>query len=187
MAERKAMDLPRFRYHPDPLATGSIEPSNLPCRACGKSRGYLYLEAVLWETDPEGHVCPWCIASGKAHAKFGAEFIDPAAIGGFGRWDSVPNDVILEIAYRTPGFSGWQDEKWWSHCGDAAEFLGPAGREQVEAYGPELSAALQKESGLNDVEWARRLSLLDRDHGPTAYVFRCLHCRKFGGYTDAIE
>lgn len=187
MAERKSMDLPHFRYHPDPIASGSIEPSNSPCGACGRSRGYLYLEAVLWETEPEGHVCPWCIASGKAHAKFGAEFIDPAAIGGFGRWDSVPNEVILEIAYRTPGFSGWQDEKWWSHCGDAAEFLGPAGREQVEAYGPELSAALQKESGLNDVEWARRLSLLDRDHGPTAYVFRCLRCRKFGGYTDAIE
>lgn len=185
--EAGGVELPVFRYHPDPLRTGSVEPSGAACAACGKTRGFLYCEPVLWESEPEGHVCPWCIASGKAHAKFGGEFIDPAAIGGFGRWDSVPPDVILEIAYRTPGFSGWTEERWWSHCGDAAEFLGPGGRAEVEALGPEASQALQAEAGLNDQEWARRLSLLDRAHGPTAYLFRCRRCQRLGGYTDAPE
>jgi len=24
--------------------------------------------------------------------------------------------VVEEVAYRTPGFSGWQQERWWTHC-----------------------------------------------------------------------
>ena len=187
MSDEESLELPQFRYHPDPVGTGSVEPSEKTCRACGKARGYIYAEPALYESEPEGPVCPWCVASGKAHTRFGAEFIDPAAVGGFGRWDAVPSEVILEVAFRTPGFSGWQDERWWTHCRDAAQFLGPAGRAEVEGHGPELSEALQREAELDDREWARRLSLLDRDHGPTAYVFRCLHCGALGGYTDAPE
>lgn len=186
--DRRELELPRFKYHPDPVATGSVERSNQVCRCCGRIRGYIYTEGALFESDPEGPLCPWCVASGKAHERFGAEFINPAAVGGYDRWDQVPAEVILEVAYRTPAFSGWQEERWWTHCRDAAEFLGPAGRQEVEAYGPALQAALQREAEMTDVEWARRMSLLQKEeHGPTAYVFRCRHCGTLGGYTDALE
>ncbi|MGV8422639.1 CbrC family protein, partial [Pseudomonas aeruginosa] len=31
--------LPHFRYHPEPLASGSIEASATTCQCCGKARG----------------------------------------------------------------------------------------------------------------------------------------------------
>ncbi len=34
------MDLPTFRYHPDPLATGSVEPGDTRCLRCGEVGGY---------------------------------------------------------------------------------------------------------------------------------------------------
>jgi uncharacterized protein CbrC (UPF0167 family) len=52
-------------------------------------------------------VCPWCIADGSAHEKFGVEFTDWASIGG-GHWEAVSEEIANEVAFRTPGFSGWQ-------------------------------------------------------------------------------
>ena len=34
--------LPAFRYHPDPVATGSVRSADEPCQVCGRRRGYLY-------------------------------------------------------------------------------------------------------------------------------------------------
>ncbi|WP_274521918.1 CbrC family protein [Burkholderia pyrrocinia] len=34
--------LPAFRYHPDPLATGSVIRSDARCVCCGDARGYVY-------------------------------------------------------------------------------------------------------------------------------------------------
>ncbi|MCU9953286.1 CbrC family protein [Burkholderia pyrrocinia] len=34
------MSLPAFRYHPDPLATGSVIRSDARCMCCGDARGY---------------------------------------------------------------------------------------------------------------------------------------------------
>jgi len=134
-----------------------------------------------------GRICPWCIADGSAHEKYGAEFTDAAGVGGHRRgWDEVPKEVVEEVAYRTPGFSGWQQERWWTHCGDAADFLGPAGRGEVEAYGSELVEALRADvGGMSDQNWQAYYQALDKKHGPTAYVFRCLHCGKVGGYSDS--
>ncbi len=37
------MSLPTFKYHPDPLATGSVIESNVECVCCGQARGlHLY-------------------------------------------------------------------------------------------------------------------------------------------------
>jgi uncharacterized protein CbrC (UPF0167 family) len=36
----------------------------------------------------------------------------------------VPREVLEQIARRTPGFSGWQQEHWLYHCGDGAAFEG---------------------------------------------------------------
>jgi uncharacterized protein len=115
--------LPTFRYHPDPIATGSIVESEYDCVCCGQRRGYIYTGPVYAIEEHVEDICPWCIASGDAHAKLDADFTDTVAIGG-GAWDEVPAAVIEEIAFRTPGFAGWQQERWWTHCGDGAEFIG---------------------------------------------------------------
>lgn len=178
------LSLPRFRYHPDPLGTGSVEPSKGTCSRCGEARGFLYTEPLLADTEPSPRICPWCLADGSARAELGAEFFDPEAVGGRGRWPEVPAAIREEIAYRTPGFSGWGDELWWTCCGDAGLFLGPAGRTELTRFGPELELSLQREHGLTPEEWIHVRESLDREKGPTAYVFRCAHCDQLGGYVD---
>jgi uncharacterized protein len=177
--------LPVFKYHPDPLATGSIVVSANTCVCCGVARGYAYEGPVFSERDDEGSICPWCLADGSAHEKLGASFTDEAGVGGYGSWDTVSDDVRSEIAYRTPGFFGWQQERWWTHCQDGAQFLGRAGRAELQAFGPQATQAIQDDTGLPDgVTWDRFLSALDKDRSPTAYLFRCRACGQLGGYQD---
>src|SRR5262245_65284907 len=89
-----AEGLPVFRYHPDPLKTGSIVASDATCRACNRSRGYVYAGPVYSkERGLENSLCPWCIADGTAHDRFTAEFTDRAGVGDYGTWDVVPDAV----------------------------------------------------------------------------------------------
>ena len=130
------MNLPQFKYHPDPIATGSVKPSEARCECCGKYRGYIYTPAIYGINDLE-HVCPWCIADDTAHANYGAEFSDAAGVGGYVSQTELPKAVVEEIAYRTPGFIGWQQEEWLTCCGHAAAFVGHAGTEELERDWPD--------------------------------------------------
>jgi uncharacterized protein CbrC (UPF0167 family) len=178
-------DLPTFRYHPDPLATGAIRPSDEECICCSQARGFIYTGPVYAEEDLDDSLCPWCIADGTAAATFAATFVDEDGIGGYGAWDPVPAAVTQEVAQRTPAFSGWQQERWWTHCRDAAEFLGVAGRRELEERWPGAIPLIRTEAGYEASDWAEYFAALDRQHGPTAYVFRCHHCGQLGGYSDS--
>lgn len=181
------MALPQFKYHPDPLATGSVVPSDDVCVCCGQARGFIY-EGPSYGDDAEP-VCPWCIAEGSVHDKFDVEFVDLAGIGGYGKWESVPDKVMEEIAHRTPSFNSWQQEQWFTHCGDAASFLGPMGRAELAAYGADALAALRDsllQDQMPEADADDMLRELDRNYGPTGYLFRCLHCGKYGGYVDFV-
>jgi uncharacterized protein CbrC (UPF0167 family) len=180
------MALPTFRYHPDPVATGHIANSDSVCACCGKARDFIYTGPVYALDEYDECICPWCIADGSAHEKLGASFTDEVGVGGYGRWDQVPQDVIQEVAYRTPGFQGWQQERWWTHCGDAAQFIGRAGCRELISLGPQAIAAIQRSVGLGDgPQWDQFLHALDKDGSPTAYVFRCSKCGELGGYQDS--
>jgi uncharacterized protein CbrC (UPF0167 family) len=177
--------LPQFKYHPDPVATGSVEKSDATCVCCGRARGYVYTGPVYAIAEYDRNICPWCIADGTAHEKLKASFQDEAGIGGYGDWDPVPLEVMEEVAYRTPGFSGWQQEQWWTHCGDAGMFVGRAGREEVEEAGEDAIAAVRASAGIeDDDEWEEFFDSLDKDASPTAYLFKCPKCGKYGGYQD---
>jgi len=112
--------LPHFRYHPDPVATGSVVESDVVCAACERARGYVYDGPVYGESADDPVICPWCIADGRAARVLGVELTDvgievPAGIS---------DAVLEELSTRTPGFTGWQQEHWLFHCDDAAAFLG---------------------------------------------------------------
>lgn len=176
-------ELPQFKYHPDPLATGSIVSSTGVCRCCGQVRGFICWGPTYSVEELEDAICPWCIADGIAHDKFDAEFTDTTQVGGSG-WVAVSRQIVEEVAFRTPGFAGWQTERWFTHCEDAGEFLGPMGRAQLEEIGPEAIAVIRAESGHLGAEWEEYYQALDKDRGPTAYLFRCRHCGQLGGYSD---
>jgi uncharacterized protein CbrC (UPF0167 family) len=178
------MSLPNFKYHPDPIATGSIEVSNIKCVCCDEARGFIYKGLPYAEDELEDCICPWCIADGSAHEKFGAEFTDSEGVGGYGDWQPVSQEVIEEVTFRTPGFCGWQQERWFTHCNDAGVFLGRAGRKELEQFGAEAINAVKEEIGYDGEDWNEYFRSLDKDDEPTAYIFRCLHCNAYGGYSD---
>jgi len=88
------------------------------------------------------------------------------------------------VAERTPGFNSWQSERWFTHCDDAAAFIAIAGHDELAALGPGAVAAIREDCGYGGDEWDNYYATLDRDGGPTAYIFRCLHCGQLGGYSD---
>jgi hypothetical protein len=175
--------LPTFRYHPDPIGTGSIVESDEECECCARRRGYRYEGPVYAVVEIE-IVCPWCIDDGSAHENLGCEFTDSAGVGDHGSWSPVPDAIAEHVTTRTPGFSGWQQERWWTCCNDAAAFLGRAGRRELSELGPPAVEAIRLECGLEGAEWQDYFQALEKDGSPTAYVFECLHCGALGGYSD---
>ena len=113
------MPLPSFRYHPDPVGTGSIVESDRWCDVCDVARGYVYDGPVYGDVLDEPAICPWCIADGRAARSLGVELTDV----GIEVPEGVPEHVLDELVHRTPGFTGWQQEHWLFHCDDAAAFL----------------------------------------------------------------
>jgi uncharacterized protein len=167
--------LPTFRYHPDPVASGSVVRSDATCECCGDRRGYLYAGPVYSEAALESGLCPWCIADGSAHRRYEATFVDTEAFA-----ESTPGAVIDEISQRTPGYSAWQAERWPECCGDATAFLGPMGIKEIREGHRELEGSLLNhiiyEMGISGGAATRLLGSLQRDQGPTVYLFRCLEC-----------
>jgi uncharacterized protein len=179
------MKLPDFTYHPNPLATGSIEPRTITCACCREQRPYVYTGTVFSGYDLDDSLCPWCIASGLANATFAAEFTDADALVDPFSGPTLPPDVLEELVQRTPGFTGWQQERWLTHCRDACAFVGCAGYEEIVAYGSEsLVESLRRDVEMSVEAFASYLESLDAVTGPTAYVFRCLHCGTLVGYSD---
>ena len=41
-----ASSLPRFRYHPNPMETGSVIASDARCVVCGEARGFVYADGT---------------------------------------------------------------------------------------------------------------------------------------------
>lgn len=139
---------------------------------------------VYAEEEIVDELCPWCIDSGAAHQKFDAEFTDAAGVGGGGKWETVATSIVDEVAFRTPGFAGWQQEQWFTCCGDAGAFLGRAGIGELRAIGDDAVEAIKSDCGLDGAPWEEFSKGLSKDGSPTAYVFKCLKCGQHGGYQD---
>lgn len=165
--------LPVFRFHPDPLATGSFVTSAEKCERCGEARGLVY-EGPTYAVAEVEFLCPWCIADGSAAKKFDAEFTTVDGAPG-----DVPSQVLDEVLCRTPGFAGWQQERWLFHCSDAAEYQGRVGWEDIQA----LPTAI--DSVLADGWAAESLRYMAADGDLTGYLFRCRHCGTHLAYADA--
>lgn len=179
------MDLPVFKYHPDPLLSGSIEKSKEECVCCERPRGYIYTGSTYCEEDLERVICPWCISDGSAHAKYDATFVDEAVFP-----EDIPVVAVKEITQRTPGYSAWQSEQWLCCCLDAMAFLEPVGVAEIRLRYPKLEkdvlAGMIKDLSLSHVAAKQMLESLKRDAGPTAYVFQCLHCHSYQTFVDGV-
>jgi uncharacterized protein len=84
-------------------------------------------------------------------------------------------EYLDELIHRTPGYSGWQQEAWLSHCGDFCAFIGYATWDQIEPLSDELATDVRRaksEMRLGDEDFIQSL-----DGGSLyAYLFKCIHC-----------
>src|SRR5438046_1334467 len=167
--------LPAFRYHPDPLRSGSVATSAGRCRCCETPRGFIYTGPSYCEDDLADALCPWCIGDGSAHDRFGATFHDEQAIA-----DTVSVNAIAEVVTRTPGFNAWQSVEWPACCDDLTAFVEPAGHAEIQRSYPRLEGQLVTyivhELGISGRAALQYYKALQRDRGPTSYLFKCLHC-----------
>jgi uncharacterized protein CbrC (UPF0167 family) len=168
------MSLPQFRYHPDPIATGSIESSDATCICCEKERGYIYVCNTYSEEDIEEALCPWCIADGSAAEKYDAQFVDDAPLVEEG----VEEEIIEEVTRRTPGFFSWQQEVWLCCCDDACEFHGDPSREHLAKLEGSALKEVMEQLSFSEEEWAEFLENYEPGESPAIYHFVCRHCRK---------
>ena len=172
--------LPVFRYHPDPVRSGSVEKSQKTCKCCGQKRGFVHVGPVYAEADDlDEAICPWCIADGSAAAKFDAYFNNVDEIVG-----EVPEPVQEEVEKRTPGFITLQEGEWCACCGDAMAFIMRASeKDLLSREFPKSRSALmiqlltvEKVSSPDAAEFVMTLTK-DSDH--SAYMFCCLKCGKY--------
>jgi len=63
------MQLPPFRYHPDPFASGAVERERIKCVCCKKTVEHAYVASAYSTHDLDGKLCLWCIADGTANEK----------------------------------------------------------------------------------------------------------------------
>ncbi|GMA61589.1 CbrC family protein [Alicyclobacillus fastidiosus] len=185
MSSRRT-SLPTFVYHRDPVQTGAIEPRQIVCAACGEHSPYAYLGPVFADDEIE-QICPWCIEDGQAAAKFDAEFVDatdcePVA-------DASSLDLLVT---RTPGFAGWQQERWLSHCGDFCTYIANIPNTHVKEQ-EELIQTIDRSTSPSVDTLLKRLSeshkgpldrLLDGETPYRIHVFECRHCGIRRGYVD---
>ena len=171
---RPAGELPAFRYHPDPVATGAVGAApDAVCPCCGLSTGWAYRMQPYGAGNQPDHLCPWCIADGSAAARFGSEFVSDFASG------EVPKEVVDEINLRTPGYLSWQGARWQVCCGDAAIFLGPVGWDRLQAL-PDAQQSI-----IDDGWSVGALPNMRADGDVCAYLFRCSHCGRHLAHADA--
>jgi len=177
---------PFFRYHPDPIATGSIIPSENKCVVCDQKRGYIYTAYVGGgKSDYRDQICPWCIGDDSANEKLGVIFFDPDGVErSYPR--PIKQSIVDEIVERTPGFFTWQGQYWLTHCNNAMKFLGSKGYTELLELGDDAIQAIADSTGLSHdaPDCFSFFESLDKDGAPRAYLFQCLHCRTYDGYTD---
>jgi uncharacterized protein CbrC (UPF0167 family) len=180
-AEAAAADppLPEFTYHPDPVATGSVEIAAITCAVCGQRRGHAYTGPIFSEEEHEyvDPLCPWCIADGRAHEAWDCAFADDRSFA-VGENVRVPDEVAAEVFTRTPGFGTHQSVLWLSHHGDACQYLGPVDADRYATLDSRARAAVTAAA-------ADPAALRPDYPGPTGYLFRCRECGEYRAYTDS--
>eukprot|EP00986_Skeletonema_menzelii_P016253 scaffold14081_cov138-Skeletonema_menzelii.AAC.5 len=181
MMRRQTEQFPTFTYNAD--AKKSFEESEEKCASCDRQRGYIYNGPMFGEFDEEPSICPWCIKDGSACEKLGAELVSDITSG-----DDSEVELSREFSKCTPGFISWQENMWWTHCGDAAVFHGMGGRDEIQTIGGEDGLAYfrnlaEEEFGQDTKEEQDEfLNNCGEDFDTTAYIFKCRKCGACGDY-----
>ncbi len=167
--------LPTFRYHPDPIATGSVQSDDTSvCGCCQQRRGFVYTGPIYGARHLRNKLCPWCIATGKCASNFNCSFVDDDPL----ERARVPRAVILEVTRKTPGYSTWQQDVWATCCGDACVFYGEASKSDLlELTGAPLARQLRSWQW-RDQQWHDFVATYEPRKFAWVFSFQCQHCKE---------
>lgn len=168
-------ELPRFRYHPNPLETEAflIADSPVTCDCC-KQPTNIYYQSPFFSVEDIEYLCPQCIASGHAAQLFDGQFQDDCSVE-----DGVDDpDKLDELIHRTPGYRGWQQEFWRSHCNDFCAFLGYVGYRDLKQMGILQEVLDDPFLEIPQDEPEEFLKNMENGGSLQGYLFECLHCKK---------
>jgi len=165
-----AEPLPVFRFHPDPVATGSVVPTDRACRCCGRCRGFGYALRPYTARDlpDDAPICPWCIADGSAARRLACEFVSDAEPVG-------DAETRRELFERTPGYLSWQGERWLTHCGRPCAYLGEPDAARFRSYAPAFIRVVAAENAFMEF-WEGRQEAYEPGGSVAVYEFACLSC-----------
>lgn len=172
------MDLPQFKYHPDPLKTGSVVESEEICECCNKPRGYVYSGSMYTRNRPNS-ICPWCISNGDAHRMFQIEFASlmPAVIDPKKPVEiQCSSEAFDELLHKTPGFSSYQEIEWPNHCEDFCEYHGIAKVADLRRISAEEKNRIFETSWIDDSELNDCLESKDTEELHHFIKFVCRSC-----------
>lgn len=162
--------LPTFKYNLNPLENKIIVQRPAQCPVCNEKTEYVY-EGPFYSFNEVEDICPWCVKNGKAAEKYDGQFQDDVSC------EEVDKDEYLEeLAHRTPGYSGWQQETWLSHCGDFCAFVGYVGWNEIKDLVDELKYDLENiknDFGLTQSELEK---VLISGGSLQGYLFKCVVC-----------
>ena len=166
------MELPKFRYHPDPISTGFVKRSGRRCSICDAQRGFIYTGPSYGRHDRDAVFCPWCIANGDAAKRHGLVFTDRDHLNLAG----VDDTVVREVTLRTPGFTMWDDQVWTCHCGDVCEFHGVLTLAEARKPNATALAAMLSDTITPADWWQKFVSSYQPGGQRLIYKFVCRHC-----------
>ncbi|MBF8963192.1 CbrC family protein [Pontibacter sp. FD36] len=164
--------LPLFKYNPHAEKLGIIKKENTSCPACERKREYVYNGPFYSEDQVKG-ICPWCIKDGTAASKYEGAFQDAESCE-----DVDKQEYLVELTTRTPGYSGWQQERWLSHCGDFCALKGYVGWQEIKYMKDELTKDLDEIKSDYNLTQEQLEKYLVNNGSLQGYLFECLHCGK---------
>jgi uncharacterized protein CbrC (UPF0167 family) len=139
---------------------------------CGEERSHIY-NGPFYSIEEVEDICPWCIKDGSAAMKYDGEFQDAASCENVDK-----QEYLVELTTKTPGYSGWQQERWLSHCGDFCAFKSYVGWSEIKDLKEELTddlQAIKADYGLTQEELEKYLV---NNSSMQGYLFQCIHCDK---------
>ncbi|MHA1947145.1 MAG: CbrC family protein [Candidatus Hodarchaeales archaeon] len=169
----KTNKLPYFKYHPEPLRTRMFKERKGKCPICQKQSEIIYVGPFYSEKEVK-NICPWCIKDGNAAKKYNGAFHDSQSV----EKDFGGAKNLDELIHKTPGYEGWQQEYWLSHCGDFCAFLSYVSWEDITEFKGELKddlEQLREKMGFTSDEFEK--SLYDEGNSQ-GYLFQCIKCGK---------
>lgn len=170
--EEEKRELPKFKYNLKPLDNRIIVKRSEMCPVCNKETEYVY-EGPFYSVEDVENICPWCIANGDAATKYDGEFQDIAQCEDVDR-----QEYIDELVHRTPGYIGWQQEEWLSHCGNFCAFIEYVGWSEIAHLKDELKEDLNRIKNDYGLTQEKLEECLINDGHLQGYLFKCVVCGK---------